>query len=56
MAYYRIKEEVLEQCLSPSYLNETKQYFLYIVFSKMHTVVSVPNKIMTNNYLQHNGY
>lgn len=48
MAYYRIKDEVLEKCLSPSYLNETKQYFLYIVFSKMH--------IMTNNYLQHNGY
>lgn len=51
MAYYRIKEEVLEECLSPSYLNETKQCFLY-----MHTVVCVPNKIMTNNYLQHYGY
>lgn len=38
MAYYRIKEEVLEECLSPSYLNETKQYFfLHCVFKNAYS-------------------
>lgn len=45
MAYYRIKEEVLEECLSPSYLNETKQYFF------LHCMRHFKNRYHLNDYV-----